>query len=217
MKWTTILYHIIQLLAVCAGIYTYKRLVKTAKVLFWLLAYTFISELVALYIRLNFGDGTNVFVYHIYNPVQYTLLTYAFYLEMRQYRFMLYSIVLFWVFAIVNGIFWEPFLTMFCANLSMTKSVFTSLWILLYFYELVKNVNEHKFLDYPLVWISVFLLVSNVANILGLGLFNILDPYDSITQNLYKVRSFTNDFLYAAFIGAFFCPQKTLNYSEVSN
>lgn len=36
MKWTTILYHFIQLLAVCAGIYNYKRLVKPTKVLFWL-------------------------------------------------------------------------------------------------------------------------------------------------------------------------------------
>lgn len=214
MKWTTILYHIIQFLAVCAGIYTYKRLGKTAKVLFWLLAYTFISELVALYFRLNFGN--NVFVYHLYNPVQYTLLTYAFSLELPKYQFIRYSIFLFWVFAIVNGIFWEPFLTLFCANVSMTKSILTSLWILIFFYELLKNVSEHKFLDYPLVWISMFLLVSNVTNVLGLGLFNVLDPLNYITLSLYKVRSITNDFLYAAFIGAFFCPQKNINYSEAT-
>lgn len=97
----------------------------------------------------------------------------------------------------------------------MTKSIFTSLWILLYFYELAKSVNEHKLVDYPLVWISIFLLISNVTNILGLGLFNILDPNHYFTLTLYKVRSFTNDFLYASFIGAFFCSQKTLNYREI--
>jgi hypothetical protein len=204
MKWTTILYHVIQFLAVCAGIYNYKRLVKPTKVLFWLMVYTFISELVALYIQFNIGN--NVYIYHLYNPIQYSLVTYAFYLELRQYRFMLYSIFLFWVFALVNGIYWEPFLTMFCANLSMTKSILTTLWIFLYFYELLKNVNEYKFLHYPLVWVSIGLLIFN-ANLVGLGLFNLLNQYDPITLALSNVRSFTNYVLYSSFIGAFFCHQ----------
>ncbi|WP_428656675.1 hypothetical protein [Runella sp.] len=212
MKWTAIIYHVIQFLAVCAGTYTYKRLAKPTKILFWLLVYTFISELVALYIKTYYGN--NVYVYHIYNPVQYTLITYAFYLEMRQYRFMFYSIFLFWVFALINGIFWEPFLEMFCANLSMTKSILTSFWTLLYFYELLKNVNEHKFLDYPLVWISIGLLVFNVTNIVGLGLFNVLSSKDILTEVIRNVRSFTNYLLYSSFIGAFFCRQKTISYTK---
>jgi hypothetical protein len=128
---------------------------------------------------------------------------------------MLYSIFLFWVFAIVNGIYWEPFLTMFCANLSMTKSIFTSLWALFYFYELLKNVNEDKLLNYPLVWIATGLLIFNVSNILGLGLFNVLDPKDILVKEVIpNVRSFTNYLLYSSFIGAFFCAQKTISYSK---
>ncbi len=209
MKWTTIVYHVIQLVAVCAGVYTYKRLAKPTKILFWLLAYTFVSELVALYIRKTVGN--NVFIYHIFNPIQYTLLTYAFYLELRHW-FMLYSIFLFWVFAIVNGIFWEPFLTMFCANLSMTKSILTTVWALLYFYELLENVNEHKFLDYPLVWVSIGLLIFN-ANLVGLGLFNLLNQNNPTTLLLSNVRSFTNYVLYSSFIGAFFCHQNLVHKS----
>lgn len=212
MKLTVIIYHVIQFLAVCAGIYTYKRLAKPTKILFWLLAYTFISELIALYIKTYYGK--NVYIYHLYNPVQYTLITYAFYLEMRHYRFMLYSIFLFWAFAVINGIFWEPFLEMFCANLSMTKSIVTSFWALLYFYELLKNVNEYKFLDYPLVWTSIGFLVFNVTNIVGLGLFNVLPPNDTLAAVIKNVRSFTNYFLYSAFIGAFFCLQKTISHSK---
>lgn len=209
MKWTTIVYHVIQLVAVCAGVYTYKRLAKPTKMLFWLLVYTFVSELVALYIRKTVGN--NVFIYHIFNPIQYSLLTYAFYLELR-HRFMLYSIFLFWVFAIVNGIFWEPFLTMFCANLSMTKSILTTVWALLYFYELLENVNEHKFLDYPLVWLSIGLLIFN-ANLVGLGLFNLLNQNNPTTLLLSNVRSFTNYVLYSSFIGAFFCHQNLVHKS----
>lgn len=212
MKTMTVIYHTIHFLGVCAGIYHYGRLIKPTRILFWLLVYTFISELAALYIK--HAIGNNVYIYHLYNPIQYSLITYAFYLELRQYRFMLYSIFLFWVFAIVNGIFWEPFLTMFCANLSITKSIFTSLWALLYFYELFRNVSEHKFTDYPLVWISIGLLVFNVTNILGLGLFNILNSTDALTEVMRNVRSVTNYILYSSFIGAFYSAQKTIFYTR---
>ena len=73
LRMRTAIYHIIQFLGVCAGIYNYRRLVKPTGLLFWLLVYTFISELVALYIRLNYGN--NVYIYHLYNPIQYTLVT----------------------------------------------------------------------------------------------------------------------------------------------
>ncbi|MFN8345890.1 MAG: hypothetical protein U0X91_12835 [Spirosomataceae bacterium] len=208
----TAFYHIIQFLGVCAGIYHYKRLIKPTGLLFWLLVYTFISELVALYIRLHYGN--NVYIYHLYNPIQYTLITYAFYLELRKYRFMRYSIFLFWAFALINGIFWEPFMTKFCSNLSMTKSILTSLWALLYLNELFKKVSEHKLADYPLVWISVGLLVFNVTNILGLGLFNLLDSTHRFSAVLQNVRSATNYILYSTFIGAFYSAQKTIFYTQ---
>lgn len=212
MKTMTVIYHIIQFLGVCAGLYHYRRLIKPTRILFWLLVYTFISELAALYIKHNIGN--NVYIYHLYNPIQYTLVTYAFYLELRKYRFMWYSIFAFWVFTLINGIFWEPFLTMFCANLSIIKSILTSLWALLYFYELFHNVSEHKFTDYPLVWISIGLLVFNVTNILGLGLFNLLDPWAGLTEVMRNVRSVTNYLLYSSFIGAFYSAQKTIFYTK---
>ena len=128
---------------------------------------------------------------------------------------MWYSIFLFWVFAVVNGIFWEPFLTKFCSNLSITKSVITSLWALLYFNELFKKVSEHKFLDYPLVWISIGLLVFNVTNIVGLGLFNRINVTTASGEVLQYIRSFTNYLLYSSFIGAFYCAQKIIIHPQL--
>ncbi|WP_143061741.1 hypothetical protein [Dyadobacter sp. SG02] len=153
-------------------------------------------------------------VFHIYNPVQYTLMAIAYNQEIKQGKIIRLSIIGYVAFAILNAIFWQPFFEEYCSYSFNVNVVLVSSLCLYYLYRLLNQDTDNAFTQYPLFWISVGYLVYNCINILGLGAFNHLSADSRLAYMLEVIRTLSNYMLYSMFIIAFLTKQKSLQTSR---
>ena len=197
--------------ATIAGIWAINGLSRSSKWLVYLLLFTLFSEATSEICRIVLKN--NMMVFHIYNPVQYTLMAIAYNLEIKHGKIIWLTIMGYVTFAILNAIFWQPFFEEYCSYSFNVNVILVSSLSLYYLYRLLNEETDNAFTQYPLFWISVGYLIYNCINILGLGAFNHLSADSKLAYILEVIRTLSNYMLYSMFIVAFLTKQKSLQTS----
>lgn len=184
------------------GFIRFKSLNQSSKIFAILLLITTITEIIAQVIFRYIFHEANFFIYHIFTPIQFTLIALGYFQEIRL-KFIPYLIPIMLIVAIT--------LSLTIQNIEVFNSYFTNLSFFitaiftnLYFYKLLQFDTNHKFSDFPLFWISCGLLLFTVTNIFVFGTFNTFFNSNNIISSMFRyVRIFTNYILYIMFVIAF--------------
>lgn len=211
MPLKDVIYFSVVSIAALLGIYQVQKLADSSKVLLLLILYTLLSEAGSELCKILFNN--NMMVFHIYNPVQYTLMAIAYNQEIKQGKIICLTVVGYLAFAILNAIFWQPFFEEYCSYSFNVNVILVSSLSLYYLYRLLNEETDNAFTQYPLFWISVGYLIYNCINILGLGAFNHLSADSKLAYVLEVIRTLSNYMLYSMFIVAFLTKQKSLQTS----
>ena len=193
----------------CFGIHR-KRLSYTLRIAFTYLALLALVASTAMLLRRVFEVKNNLFLYHIFTPVEYLLFCLIYYRAFESSvlrKSVLWSIIGFVVVCIYLSLFVEP-LEINNSYAKVIESLLITVWVLLYFRQLVSADKIINFNKEPLVWISLGLLTYFIGNLFTEGMFNLLvKEYAPLAQRLY---SYTYLFEYNLFLQmniALFCRQ----------
>lgn len=206
------LYFAILLLGIIIGSIRFKNLNKSNKIFLLLLLITFISETLSLYLR-KYGLQKNFLQSHIFHPIQFTIVAYAYFVELRA-KVILYLIILMTVWEIILTIFIQP-ISLYDTYFINLELLIFSIFSIVYLYKLLKIKTEYSIVNFPLFWISCGLLIFSIANLFFFGTYNTFFGEKSSLQELFMyIRFFTNYVLYGLFIIAFLVKQYTLLTDE---
>ncbi len=206
------IYFIILIITLVIGLIRYKKLNSSSRILLLLLFLTIVSESIATFVR--FSTINNLFVYHIFGPIEVFLIALAFYIDMRK-KIIIIVTVLILLFSIVNSIWIQNINVSLNTNLFVLDAllaIFLSLW---YLQMLLKDDKVLKFTDYPLFWIGIGFTIFNIVNLFILGAFNYAFSKHSNWASIFRnIRFISNYLLYILFIVGFFTKQRLLNDSN---
>lgn len=206
------IYFTIMAIGLIVGIVRIKSLNKGSKLMLLLLFLTIISESLATFLK--FDAQNNVMMYHIFEPIEFFLICFAFWNEIKHKAIFLMVIGNI-IFALINSFFIQHYLTSFNSNAYALESFLSILLALWYLYRLLSEKTSFNFTNYPMFWISVGFMIFNVINLFILGTHNaIANVYPQIGFIFRTVRFVSNYLLYILFIVAFISPQKELNDSK---
>lgn len=211
LSFKEVAYFSLLVIGLTVGLLKIRTFQRSGKIILYLLAFTFISEVISEICRAILRN--NMMVFHIYNPVQYTLMAIAYNQEIKHGKIIWLTIVGYLAFAILNAIFWQPFFEEYCSYSFNVNVILVSSLSLYYLYRLLNEETDNAFTQYPLFWISVGYLIYNCINILGLGAFNHLSADSKLAYILEVIRTLSNYMLYSMFIVAFLTKQKSLQTS----
>ena len=161
MSWIskTIIYQVVLLLAAIAGLVHYKRMDKASRLLVWFICSTFLSEAIAVWFALKYGNS--LIVYHIYNPLQLFLIALYFNFEIEYFhrkKIGWYLGIGGIMLSIFNSVFLQSPFKVIDSNFLITES-FIIIGLCLYsFYSLLLEDSVEDFFDNRF-WFSSLLLI----------------------------------------------------------
>lgn len=207
MKPYQIVYYSIIVVGCLLGMSKWTKLQQAARWAVGLLFATLISELTAMYASKT--SDNNLWVYHIFIPIQFMLVTYSYWVELRL-GFMKVTI---WVFPMVSIL-----VSLFIQNNKLPSYAITFsgilyiLWGLLFFRELLIQVSKDSVFSYPLFWISLGWLQFGAMNLFAFGLFNyfIQNRFTELVPIFKNFRIGSNWVLYSYYCAAFLSKQKSI-------
>lgn len=205
-------YYFIQLFGVGIGFSYFQKLSRSSKWLLLLLLLTFASELLADYFAHKLHN--NLFVYHIFNPIQFTLILLSYNYELK--KKWIYAIIpLAVIFSILNSFFFQHYKSNLNSNFLNIESVFFVLITLIFIKKLMESYKENDlFMEFPLFIISLGLLVFSIISILTFGMYNYFETIKD-NENIYSflniLRLLSNYIFYISFTLAFLSKQKQLS------
>jgi hypothetical protein len=169
---------------------------------------TLLSELMALNID-KFNLPSNYIVYHIFNPIQYIIVAWAYYQEFRKKQILI-SMPIMVIWSLILSVFIQPITEFNSYYISFELLIFTAFSVY-YFLLLLRIETDNKLKDYPLFWISCGWLLFSVANLFVFGTYNSFFKENSYIERVFAyIRVFSNYILYSLFIVAFLVKQHTL-------
>jgi hypothetical protein len=138
------------------AIWRYKYLPTSGKVLY---AYLWVSiiifEIAAWYTSLN--GIQNHFLFNIFSPIEFLLLSCIYWLEFKTLRFRrILVVIVSLIFSFQVGsniIFWESF-NRFNSVANALPNLGLMFFVILYFYELLKEQEVISLSSFPMFWIS---------------------------------------------------------------
>lgn len=201
------IYFLILSVGIAYGQYRFKLLANSSKWLWVLLVFTLFEEIAAYTIA--YGQKMNFIVYHIFTPLQYALIAWTYYQEIRN-KVIIWSIFIFLLFAIVNSLFLQDFshFNSHTLNISMLMIILLCTW---YLYQMLHQKSQSSFTNYPLFWISCGFLLFNVGNLIFFGAFNFLIKGNNTIVQIFRVMRVTTNYIqYLLIIAAFASKQTTL-------
>lgn len=151
MKWYIITYYLVIGGGIVIGLFRYKLLTKSSRILIWLLFATLATELIAS--LLSGIKNYSLFMYALFQPIEFVLITYAFYCELR-HKYLLKMIPLYVLFVLINGIWIQPVQSSFATYPIIITSIVTSIWSLLYLRKILEYPTEFNLYDFVLFWYS---------------------------------------------------------------
>lgn len=205
-------YFIIYITILSAGIacafYRWPKLSQSSRMAAYLLVFTLISECTAQILFIY--HVRNYWVYHIFIPAQFFLITHAFYTELQR-KFITWIKYGFIIFSISLSLTSRGYET-FPSHQHSASSFFIILWSLLFLVALLRQAEEHSFKQYPLFWVGSGWLLFTSLTFMNFGIFNSLiniddDTFQRVVRN---IRIGSNYFLYTCYIIALTTPQREL-------
>ncbi len=138
------------------AIWRYRYLESYGKILYYyLLVSLIIFEIAAWFTSLN--GIQNHFLANIFSPIEFLLLSYIYWLELKTTSFRrILKVVVCLIFSyqiISNIIFWESF-NRFNSVANAFPNLGLMLFVILYFYELLIEQRIIKLSSFPMFWIS---------------------------------------------------------------
>lgn len=162
-------------------------------------------------LRLNNIKG-NSFVFHIYQPVEYSLLA-LFYYSLIKHKvvkmMILLSVPAMLFFSIYYytwgpGLFYGPDFIDFCI-----EAFFVCIWVVVFFFELLKSEENLKLATYPAFWINAANLLFYGGCLLVMGVYYYLVSRNKTLANqLLYINYYLNLVLYCMYTIAFIQPLK---------
>lgn len=152
------------------------------------------------------------FVFHIYQPVEYSLLA-LFYFQLINNavakKFILASIPVVLLFSVIyysvgNGVFYGSDFIDFCVC-----AFFINIWVVIFFIELLRSDEKMALLHYPAFWVNAanMLFYGGCLMIMGVY-FSVLNTDPVTAKQLLSVNHYLNLVLYSMYIIGFTQPIK---------
>lgn len=202
------IYYFIIVVGCVVGAVRFKKLSASSKTMLGLLLLTLVSEKTADYFKESAQQ--NSFVYHIFNPIQYLLIVWAFYQELRDKR-LLWSLLPIFIFAVFNAIWLQPFLRTHNTYFLTMEAVAIISIGLIYFRNLLNVPPTERFVDYSLFWFSIAWVAFEVILLFVFSTTNYAAQSDTLWHLYFQIRVGANYLLYGLFTVAFLSKQKALN------
>ena len=211
MTWS-ILYFSILAIGAILGIVNFKFLNNSNKAFLLLLLCTILTEAIGFW--LSNPQKSNFLIYHIFSPLQCSVVFWAYYLDTKN-KYFLYCIPPVLITALILSLFIQP-LPAFNSHFMEIELLIFCVLALNYFRELLKTEKEVKLINYPLFWINSGLLIFAVANIFILGTYNFLIRPENLKNPLLKsvffyIRFLSNLLFYSSFSVAFIVKQNSIS------
>jgi hypothetical protein len=205
---TNIIYNGIMLLAILVGAVRFSKLSLGSRFFLLLLVITPFKEMLAYYFALTYRN--NSFISNPFTLLEFSLFSIAFYADTKVKIFinLLFSLL---VFGIINGIFFQPFLT---SQNTQTHLMASLLIIFTYFLFLVtyfKKVDTVALRVFPLFWIGLGFMFFSIVSIVSFGFIVVISTKEKWYPVVGLLIQYSNYLLYLSFIPAFLSPQKSLN------
>lgn len=193
------------------GLVRLSKLSTSSKVMLLLVVITTLSEGIARYLLSI--KASNLPVYHVFGPIEASLIIWAFAKEFRQ-KSLLYLIGIVWLFSIANSLFFESFYT-FNSHFFVAEVVLVVCLSVFYFYKLLNQNILYRFAEYPMFWVSTGLLIFFLTNLVMLGTFNVLGVKNQEVFDFFlQIRKLSNYMLYILIGVGFLSKQRTLYISN---
>jgi hypothetical protein len=152
------------------------------------------------------------FVFHIYQPVEYSLLA-LFYFQLINNalakKFILASIPVVLLFSVIyysvgNGVFYGSDFIDFCVC-----AFFINIWVVIFFIELLRSDEKMALVQYPAFWVNAanMLFYGGCLMIMGVY-FSVLNTDPVTAKQLLSVNHYLNLVLYSMYIIGFTQPIK---------
>ncbi|NVO11198.1 MAG: hypothetical protein HXX16_14645 [Bacteroidales bacterium] len=206
------IYLIILSISLVLGIFSYKK--DKALCLFpFLLSAALLSDLSATVLK-YFGFNY-FFLYHIYLPIEYSLLAYYFYLTIRNVRVkkaILYSIPIFIVLSLMFSL--EIVLISKYPNFQTNiECLLLVVWATIAIFTIEVKVDV-SILSLPVFWICVAILIYQCGVFTFTGVFNfLLDTKPELLDKIKPYQIVLNCILYTLYSVAFICSHRTKRFS----
>jgi len=204
-------YFILLFLGIAIGGIRFKYLNRSSRVFFILLCTTLLNEIIGYLYKYELKVGNNAGVYNTFTFIQFGLVCMGFYFQVMIRKYIIFTLIVFYAFAIFNAIFWQSFLIASNSNTLLLESLFIIIWVMLFFTAFFRKIDNTPIYQFPLFWIGMGWLIFSIVSILSFGFYtlNELTPY---WKNIsFWARALANYLLYLSFIPAFLSPQKSLN------
>jgi hypothetical protein len=151
----------------------YAALPTNLRPLLWLVITNLIVELITDYIKSD-TEGNNLYVYHLYAPVEYGILAAIFFRSFQESlirKCIFISVVSYVIIVIISSLFWEP-LTQNNSITYMIESVLVIGWSGLYFRTLLRVDSLYRPETDPTFWVLTALLIYFAGTFFTIGLLN---------------------------------------------
>lgn len=159
-----------------------------------------VTSIASIYVLVVAKLNNNLFIFHLFTPIQYLLLSLLYSHEIasnRIKRIINYSIPLFIVLSILFSLFVQK-LTDNNSVITIIESIGLITWPLLFLKQTLELQKVNSLLGFPMFWISVGILFYFVGTLITQGMLDYLIKHDmEIAQ---KVFLFTYIFKYLLFI-----------------
>lgn len=200
------IYFVLLVVVAFTGTVKYANMTTSSRVMLLLVVITIISEILATYLKITLHS--NVIVYHIFGPIEASLIVWAFYEEFRL-KIMIFIIGAIVCFGVINSFFLQSYKSLFNSYFFLADAVLATLLSLIYFYKLLHQKIFFKFTDYPMFWISIGFVLFYVTNLVMMGTFNVLkhEEHKVLFSFFLQLRFITNLLLYFLFLVAFLSKQ----------
>jgi hypothetical protein len=159
-----------------------------------------VTSIAAIYVLVFLKLRNNLFIFHIFTPIQYLILSLLYSHEIANpsiKRIINYSIPFFIVLSILFSIFVQK-LTDTNSIITIIESIGLITWPLLFLKQTLEMQRVRSLLTFPMFWISVGLLFYFVGTLITEGMLDYLIKHDMEIAK--KVFLFTYIFKYMLFI-----------------
>jgi len=139
----------------------------------------------------------NLFLFHIFKPLEYTLISVLYCHILKQVlirRFIAWSVPVYLFIAVFLSVFVQK-ITEDNAYATVIASLLIIIWALLYFREIMLSMEVHTLHRFALFWINVGILFHFIGSLVIEGLFDYLIKHNMPLAMVFSRMEFIFDYI----------------------